>query len=88
MLARRVHDIFVGRGLVQPTYSIGGGRDMRVPQVISVTPGPTVGLNIRTLPGQTPDDFARHSSAIAYNLDVAEVRVVPLGPSLIRLDLL
>ena len=47
-----------------------------------------MGLHIRTLPGQTPNNFAAHASAIAYNLGVAEVRVVPLGPSLIRLDLL
>jgi len=87
-LARRVQDIFIGRGLVQHRYSIGGGRDLHVPQVISVAAGPPVGLEIRTLPGQTPDDFAAHSSAIAYNLGVAEVRVVPLGPSLLRLDLL
>ena len=33
-------------------------------------------------------DFAAHARAIAYNLDMAEVQVVALGPSLIRLDLL
>jgi hypothetical protein len=56
--------------------------------VVSGVAGPPVGLNIRTLPGQTPDDFAAHAPAIAYNLGMAEIRVVPLGPSLIRLDLL
>ncbi|MCA1681858.1 MAG: hypothetical protein LC700_01650 [Actinobacteria bacterium] len=87
MLAWRVQDILVGRGLTQADYSIGGGRTLHIPEVISVTPGPPVGLDIRTLPGQMPDDFAAHAPAIAYNLGVVEVRVVPLGPSLIRLEL-
>lgn len=87
-LASRVQDIIAGRGLTQMYFSIAGGRDWYVPQVISVVDGPPVGLNIRTLPGQTPDDFAAHARAIAYNLGVAEVRVVPLGPSLLRLELL
>jgi hypothetical protein len=88
LLASRVRDIIVGRGLTQTAFSIGGGRNIHVPQVVSVIAGPPMGLNIRTLPGQTPDDFATHAPAIAYNLGVAEVRVVPLGPSLIRLELL
>ncbi len=87
-LAWRVEDIIAGRGLARMYFSIGGGRDWHVPQVVSVVDGPPVGLDIRTLPGQTPDDFAKHAPAIAYNLGVAEVRVVPLGPSLIRLELL
>ncbi len=87
VLAWRVQDILVGRGLTQADYSIGGGRTLHIPEVISVTAGPPVGLNIRTLPGQMPDDFAAHAPAIAYNLGVAEVRVVPLVPSLIRLEL-
>lgn len=88
VLARRVHDIIAGVGLIQSDYSIGGGRVVHVPEVVSVAAGPPVQLQIRILPGQTPDDFAAHARAIAYNLDTAEVRVVPLGPSLIRLDLL
>jgi hypothetical protein len=88
LLAGRVQDILFGRGLTQIAFSIGGGRTIYVPQVVSVIAGPPVGLDIRTLPGQTPDDFAKHAPAIAYNLGVAEVRVVPLGPSLIRLELL
>lgn len=87
-LAWRVQDIIAGRGLTQAYYSIGGGRGWHVPQVVLVVDGPPVGLNIRTLPGQTPDDFVAHAPAIAYNLGVAEVRVVPRGPSLIRLELL
>jgi len=85
-LAWRVQDIIVGLGLTQADYSLGGGRSLRIPEVISVTARP-VGLDIRMLPGQIPDDFAAHAERIAYNLGVAEVRVVPLGPSLIRLIL-
>ena len=51
-------------------------------------PGPPEGLHIRILPGQSPEDFSAHTPAIAYDLGVAEVRVVPLGPSQIRLELL
>jgi hypothetical protein len=86
-LAWRVQDIIVGLGLTQADFSLGGGRTLHIPEVISVTERP-VGLDIRMLPGQMPDDFAAHAPAIAYNLGVAEVRVVPLGPSLIRLILL
>jgi hypothetical protein len=87
-LAWRVQDIIAGLGLTRTDFSIAGGRIIRIPEVVSVVAGPPVGLNIRTLPGQTPDDFAAHAPAIAYNLGMAEIRVVPLGPSLIRLDLL
>ena len=87
-LAWRVQDIIVGCGLFQADYSIGGGRSVHIPQVTSVVAGPPVGLNIHMLPGQVPEDFVRHAHAIAYNLGVAEVRVIPRGPSLIRLELL
>ena len=90
-LAWRMQDIIAGLGLTQTDFSIAGGRIVHIPEVVSVAAGPPVGLHIRTLPGQTPDDFAAHAPAIAYNLGdlgVAQVRVVPLGPSLIRLDLL
>ncbi|MDQ3765665.1 MAG: hypothetical protein M3460_30945 [Actinomycetota bacterium] len=87
-LAWHLEDILVGRGLAQPYYSLVGGRGLHVPQVVSMVAGPPVRLDIRTLPGQTPDDFVAHAPAIAHNLGVAEVRVVPLGPSLIRLELL
>jgi hypothetical protein len=87
-LASRVEDIFAGLGLVHDDWSIGGSRTFDIPEVISVNPGPPVGLDVRMLPGQVPDDFSGHASAIAYDLGMAEVRVVPLGPSLIRLELL
>ncbi len=86
-LAWRVQDLLVGCGLSQAGFSIGGGRVFHIPQVVSVAPGPPVGLNIRMLPGQMPDDFAAHARRLAYNLDMAEVRVIPLGPSVIRLEL-
>lgn len=87
-LAQRAQDIIAGLGLNHTEFSIGGGRAIHVPEVVSVTAGPPVGLDIHTLPGHTPDDFAAHAPAIAYNLGVAEVRVVPLGPDRIRLELL
>jgi hypothetical protein len=87
-LAWRVQDIIAGLGLIHSDFSIGGGRIVHHPEVVSVAAGPPVGLDIRILPGQTPDDFAAHAPAIAYDLGVAEVRVVPLGPYLIRLELL
>jgi hypothetical protein len=56
-LARRVQDILACCGLSQATYSIHCGRGVRVPHVVSVVAGPPVGLDIKLLPGQTPDDF-------------------------------
>lgn len=87
-LALRAEEIIVGLGLTQEDFSIASGRVFHVPQVISVDRGPPVGLDIRILPGQSPDDFSAHAAAIAYDLGMAEVRVVPLGPSAIRLELL
>jgi len=86
-LAWHVQDILVGCGLFQADFSIGGGRVFHIPQVVSVVSGPLVKQNVRMLPGQIADDFAEHAQRIAYNLDVAEVRVIPLGPYLIRLEL-
>lgn len=88
ILAWSTQEIITGLGLTHTHFSIAGGRVIHIPQVVSVTAGPPVGLHIRTLPGQAPDDFAARSPAVAYNFGVAEIRVVPLGPSLIRLDLL
>lgn len=87
-LAERLQEIIAGRGLIQADYSIGGGRCVHAPQVISVATGPPMRLDIEILPGQTPDDFAAHASAIAYNLGVGEVRVIPLTPFVIGLELL
>jgi hypothetical protein len=87
-LAQRVEEIIAGLGLTQADFSIAAGRVFHTPQVVSVDPGPPVRLDIRVLPGQSPDDFSAHAAAIAYDLGMAEVRVVPLGPSIIRLELL
>lgn len=86
-LALRVEDIIVGLGLTLEDFSIAAGRVFHIPQVVSVDPGPPVGLDLRILPGQSPEDFSAHAPAIAYDLGMAEVRVVPLGPSVIRLVL-
>ena len=86
-LASRVEDVFVGCGLSQFSFSLSGSRDIRAPQVLSVVDGPLVGVEIRILPGQMPDHFVKHAPTIAYNLGVTEVRVIPLGPSRIRLEL-
>lgn len=86
-LAWRVQDILVALGLARADFSIGGGRSLHIPEVVSVTAGPPRGLHIRTLPGQMPDHFAAHAAEIAYSLGVAEVRVIPLGPALLRLEL-
>ena len=87
-LAWRVEEIIAGLELTQSDFSIAAGRVFHVPEVVSVDPGPPVSLDIRILPGQSPDDFSAHAAAIAYDLGMAEVRVVPLGPSAIRLELL
>jgi hypothetical protein len=87
-LAGRVEEIIAGLGLVQSDFSIASGHIFHIPQVVSVDPGPPVGLDIRILPGQSPDDFSAHAETIAYDLGMAEVRVVPVGPSAIRLELL
>ncbi|MGH3673571.1 MAG: hypothetical protein ACRDSH_23575 [Pseudonocardiaceae bacterium] len=87
-LAWRVQDVLVGCGLSQDDYSVGGGRVFHIPQVISVDNGPPVTLEIRMLPGQTPEDFTTHASVMAYDLGVAEVRVTLLEIPLIRLELL
>ncbi len=87
-LAWRLEEIITGLDLIQSDFSIAAGRVFHIPQVVSVDPGPPVGLDIRILPGQSPDDFSAHAAKIAYDLGMAEVRVVPLGPSTIRLELL
>ena len=85
-LAWRVQDIIVGLGLTQADFSLGGGRTVHIPEVISVAEKP-MRFTIRTLPGQIPDDFVKAAPRIAYALDVAEVHVDELGPSLIQLRL-
>ncbi len=85
-LVWRVQDILVGVGLSQADTSLAGGRTVHIPKVISVAEKP-MRFTIRTLPGQIPDDFVKAAPRIADNLDVAEVHVDRLGPSLIQLRL-
>ncbi|MGH3669549.1 MAG: hypothetical protein ACRDSH_02775 [Pseudonocardiaceae bacterium] len=87
-LAEKVEKILAGSGLSQSDYSVGGGRSYHFPQVVSVDEGPPVSLTVRLLQGQTPDEVAVHAPAIAYDLGVSDVRVDPIGPLLIRLELL
>lgn len=87
-LAQRVEEIISGLGLTHTSHSVAGIQTMHLPQVVSIHPGPPKGLDIHILPGQSPEDFSAHAPTIAYDLGVAEARVVPLGPSLIRLELL
>jgi Domain of unknown function (DUF1918) len=87
-LAWRVEEIIVGLGLTQTGDSIAGGETVHIPQVVSMDPGPPVGLDIHILPGQSPEDFSAHASTIAYDLGVTEVRIVPLSPDQIRLKML
>lgn len=87
-LAWRVEHILAGLNLTHTDFTVGAGRMVHVPEAVAVTAGPPVGVEIRMLPGQTPDDFAAHAPAIAYNLGVARIRIVPLGPCRIRLELL
>ncbi len=88
VLAWRVQDSLAEIGLTHNDTSIGGGRMVHIPEVIAVYPGRAAALDIRMLPGQRAEHFAAHAPAIAYYLNVAEVRVVPLGHTLIRLELL
>lgn len=87
-LAWRVEEIFAGCGLGQEDYSVAAGRVYHFPQVVSVATGPPASVDVRMLPGQSPDDFSAHAETIAYDLGMGEVRVTPLGPARIRLELL
>jgi hypothetical protein len=88
VLAWRVQDSLAENELIHQDYSIGGGRMVHVPKVVTVSSNPTTELVIRMLAGQDAEDFTAHAPAIAADLGVAEVRVVPLEHPLIRLELL
>ena len=87
-LAQRVEEIITGLGLIEEDFNISAGRIFHIPRVISVHSGPPVRVDIGILPGQSPEDFSAHAAAIAYDLGVAEVRIVALDPSTIRWELL
>jgi hypothetical protein len=86
-LARRIEQIIYGCGLIQTTFSIGGGRIINTPQVVAMTAGSPLQVYVRILPGQAPHDFTAHAETFAYNLGVAHVDVIAVEPFLIRLDL-
>ncbi len=87
-LAERVEEIIAGLGLIEDDFSISAGRIYHFPRVIAVHPGPPLAVDIHILPGQSPENYSAHATAIAYDLGMAEVHVVPLGPAEIRLELL
>lgn len=87
-LAWRAQEVFAGLGLVTGQASIAAGQTVSIPHVIQVDAGPPVSLVVRILPGQVVADFAEQSSRVAANLGVARVRVVSLGPLLLRVELL
>lgn len=86
--AQRMQDIIVELGLTETNYSISGGYTLHVPRVIAMIAGPPRRFDIRILPGQGHEDFAAHAPTIARELNSAGVRVIPLGRSLVRLELL
>ncbi len=87
-LAWYLQDVLVGCGLFKSGSSLVGGGNFYVPRILSVCPGPPLEFNIRTLPGQTPEEYRAKAVAIAYNLDVSAVAITALEPHLIRLTLL
>jgi hypothetical protein len=87
-LAWHGQEVFAGLGLVTGQSSIAVGQTVSIPHVIQVHHGPPVSLIVRILPGQVAEDFAERSGRIAQNMGVARVRVVSLGPAMIRLELL
>lgn len=87
-LAERVEEIITGLGLIEEDFSIGGERIYHVPQVVAVDPGPPVKVDIHILPGQSPEIFSVHAETIAYDLGMAEVRIIRIAPSAIRLELI
>ena len=87
LLVRRVHDSLVKCGLNRIEYSGASGATLHVPLVVAADARPPAWVQIDLLPGQSAEDFAIHAAAIARNLGVSHVWVVPLGRSRIRLEL-
>jgi hypothetical protein len=86
-LARGVQDSLVRCGLSRTEHTLAGSETVHSPRVVSADPGPSGWVQIDLLAGQSAEDFASHASAIAQDLGVSEVWVVPLGRSCIRLEL-
>jgi hypothetical protein len=86
-LVRGVQDSLVRCGLSRTEHTLAGSETLHSPRVVSADAGPPGWVQIDLLPGQSPEDFAAHAPAIAHDLGVPEVWVVPLGLSRIRLEL-
>lgn len=80
MLALRVHNSLIRCGLSRSDYSIASGDMFHSPQITSADTGPPGWVEVDMLPGQSPGDFARHAAAIARDLNVSQIRIVPLKP--------
>ncbi len=86
-LVRGVRDSLVRCGLGRREYTLAGSETVHCPRVVSVDAGPPGWVQLDLLAGQSAADFAARASAIAQELGVPEVWVVPLGRSRIRLEL-
>jgi hypothetical protein len=86
-LVRGVQDSLVRCGLSRTEHRIAGSETVHCPRVVSADAGPPGWVQIDLLAGQSAEDFAVHASAIAHDLGVPEVWVIPLGRSCIRLEL-
>jgi hypothetical protein len=84
-LVQGVQDSLVRCGLSRTEHTVAGR--VHCPRVVSAHAGPPGWVQIDLLAGQSAEDFAAHASAIAHELGVPEVWVVPLGLSRIRLEL-
>jgi DNA segregation ATPase FtsK/SpoIIIE-like protein len=87
-LAWRAQEIFAGVGLISAQSTIAAGHAILIPHVVQVRHGSPTSLIVRTLPGQLPEDYTLHADRIARSLGVARIRIIGIGPSLIRVDLL
>jgi hypothetical protein len=86
-LVRGVQDSLVRCGLSRTDHRIAGSETVHSPRVVSADAGPPGWVQIDLLAGQSAEDFTAHASAIAQDLGVPEVWIVPLGRSRIRLEL-
>lgn len=86
-LARGVRDSLARCGLARTEHTVGGSEVVHTPRVVSADAGPPGWVQIDLLPGQSAQDVVVHAPAIAQDLGLPQVWVVPLGPSRIRLEL-
>jgi hypothetical protein len=86
-LVRGVQDSLVKCGLTRTERTLAGNETWHRPRVVSADAGPPGWVQIDLLPGQSAEAYAAHAAAIAHDLGVPEVWIVPLGRSRIRLEL-